>query len=159
MTRSPIEECRETTGSGPIETRWVDTNKTKGEVEAKYRSRLVAREFKTDERPELFAGTPPLDMKVRVGQVARAQGDKSRWCKEYFGEASRKQQRVILVHSDVSRAYSNAPTPEHTYMEIPREAIEDGEENLCGRLTVAMYNTRSAAKAWETHQGGAQSRA
>ena len=43
-----------------IATRWIDTDK--GDAEnPNYRSRLVGREIKTDERPDLFAATPPLE--------------------------------------------------------------------------------------------------
>ena len=47
-------------GQKVITTKWVDTNK--GSVdEPDYRSRLYGREIKTDERPDLFAATPPLE--------------------------------------------------------------------------------------------------
>ena len=42
-----------------ITTRWIDTDK--GDAEnPNYRARLVGREIKTDERPDLFAGIPPV---------------------------------------------------------------------------------------------------
>ena len=47
-------------GAKVITTKWVDTNKGT-EAEPNYRSRLVGREIKTDERPDLFAATPPLE--------------------------------------------------------------------------------------------------
>ena len=47
-------------GSKLITTKWVDTNKG-SEEEPNYRSRLVGREIKTNERPDLFAATPPLE--------------------------------------------------------------------------------------------------
>ena len=43
-----------------ITTKWVDTNKG-SDTEPNYRSRLVGREIKTEERPDLFAATPPLE--------------------------------------------------------------------------------------------------
>ena len=53
-----LEECWEKTGVGPIAVRWVDINK--GDIaNPNYRSRLVAKEYKTDDRPEWFAATPP----------------------------------------------------------------------------------------------------
>ena len=54
------EECFQATGRAPINLRWVDFNKG-DELHPKYRSRIVAKEIKTDNRPELFAATPPLE--------------------------------------------------------------------------------------------------
>ena len=48
-TKVPVEECWANTGKAPIATRWIDINKG-DENEPNYRSRLVAKEFKTDER-------------------------------------------------------------------------------------------------------------
>ena len=43
-----------------ITTKWLDTNKG-DEVTPNYRSRLVGREIKNDNRLDLFAATPPLE--------------------------------------------------------------------------------------------------
>eukprot|EP00969_Alexandrium_andersonii_P014742 644340-Alexandrium_andersonii.AAC.1 len=56
----PIEECRRETGKAPIQVRWVDINKG-DEERPEYRSRLVAKEIKRDQRGDLFAATPPLE--------------------------------------------------------------------------------------------------
>ena len=53
-----LEECWNETGKSPIAVRWVDINKG-DEACPNYRSRLVAKEFRTDVRPELYAATPP----------------------------------------------------------------------------------------------------
>ena len=45
-----------------MSVRWVDTNKGSDE-EPNYRSRLVGREIKTSDRPDLFAAMPPLEAK------------------------------------------------------------------------------------------------
>ena len=45
----PIEECYEQTGKSPIGVRWVDVNKG-DKINPEYRSRLVAKEIKIDER-------------------------------------------------------------------------------------------------------------
>ena len=45
----PIEECWSKTGKNPIKTRWLDINKG-DEDNPEYRSRLVAKEIKTDNR-------------------------------------------------------------------------------------------------------------
>ena len=41
-----------------IQVRWTDINKG-DELHPDIRSRLVAIDFKTDDRPDLFAATPP----------------------------------------------------------------------------------------------------
>ena len=49
--RRPREECMARTGRRPVKVRWVDVNK--GDLRSpKIRSRLVAKEIKTDSRPE-----------------------------------------------------------------------------------------------------------
>ena len=57
-------------GSKVITTRWVDTNK--GDVaNPNYRARLVGREMKTDNRLDLFVGTPPLEvLKIILSKCA-----------------------------------------------------------------------------------------
>ena len=49
-------ECFQATGRPPIKLRWVVINKG-DELHPKYRSRIVAKEIKTDNRPEHFAAT------------------------------------------------------------------------------------------------------
>ena len=60
IPRCRKKECWEATGKGPIGVRWVDINKG-DEDRPEYRSRLVAKELKTDKREDLFAATPPLE--------------------------------------------------------------------------------------------------
>jgi hypothetical protein len=47
-----VAESWRVTGAGPIGVRWVDINKGDN-VNPKYRSRLVAKEFNTGVRPDL----------------------------------------------------------------------------------------------------------
>ena len=53
------EECFQATGRAPIKLRWVDIN-TGDELHPKYRSRIVAKKIKIDNRPELCAAIPPF---------------------------------------------------------------------------------------------------
>ena len=54
-----VRECLRMTGRAPIESRWIDINK--GDDQNKnYRSRWVAKQFKTNSDFELFAATPPI---------------------------------------------------------------------------------------------------
>ena len=52
------EQCYRDTGKPPIKLRWVDINKG-DEGKPNHRSRIVAKEIKTHNRPDLFAATPP----------------------------------------------------------------------------------------------------
>ena len=61
------------TGKPPITTRWVDLDEGR-EGKVLVRSRLVARDFKVkgDERTfDVFAATPPLEMKRLLFRMAR----------------------------------------------------------------------------------------
>ena len=40
----------------PVDTKWVDTDKAFEEGAMQIRSRIVAREFKSGDRPDLYAG-------------------------------------------------------------------------------------------------------
>ena len=67
------EECFQATGRAPINLRWVDINKG-DELYPKYRSLIVAKEIKIDNRPELFAATSPLEfIKNLISRCARRQ--------------------------------------------------------------------------------------
>ena len=64
------DECWQVTGKGPIQAHWVDINKGDG-VHPNYRSRLVAKEFKTDVRPDLYAPTPQGEcLRLMLSQLA-----------------------------------------------------------------------------------------
>ena len=52
------DQCTRDTGKPPIKLRWVDINKG-DEGKPNHRSRIVAKEIKTNSRPDLFAATPP----------------------------------------------------------------------------------------------------
>ena len=53
----PIGQCWDKTGKAPIGVRWVDINR-RDKIHPEYRSRLVAKEIRTDKREDLFAATP-----------------------------------------------------------------------------------------------------
>ena len=68
----PVHEAWQETGKGPIGVRWVDINKG-DEDRPNYRSRLVAKEFKDDVRPELYAATPPSEcLRLMISRMASA---------------------------------------------------------------------------------------
>ena len=43
----------------PIDTKWIDKDNALEEEPMQIRSRIVAREFRSDDRPDLYAVTPP----------------------------------------------------------------------------------------------------
>ena len=107
-----IRECWANTGKNPIKTRWIDTNKTNDPVDENYRSRLVAKEYKTSERPKLYSGTPPVELiRMLISKIADSQLDKQRWCPKYF--ANDNKQDIVFLYTDISRAYFNAPAPQY----------------------------------------------
>ena len=106
---APLVECWNTTGHAPIGTKWLDTHKGDAE-KVNYRSRLVAKEFKVDIQPELFAATPPSEC-LRL-LVSRAASDK----------------KFKVLYIDVSRAYFYAKSVRPTYVKLPAEDPISGEE-------------------------------
>eukprot|EP00973_Karenia_brevis_P081866 11349902-Karenia_brevis.AAC.1 len=129
----PLTRCYELTGKGPIDVRWIDINKQDAKNPL-YRSRLVAKQFRTNNDPDLFAATPPLEaMKIIISTAAT------------IGEG---ETRKIMVN-DVSRAYFYARSESPTFVRICSEDWEDGDEHKCGELQVSMYGTRQAAQNWQ----------
>ena len=89
----------------------------------------MGREIKTDERPDLFAATPPLEaMKLVLSMLAT--GDKSE----------------KLMINDVSRAFFCAPARRQVFVELPKEDKDHGD--MVGGLNYSMYGTRDAAQNW-----------
>ena len=125
----PKQESWAQTGKGPIGVRWIDTNK--GDTESpNYRSRLVAKEFKTDINPELYAATPPSEcLRMLISRMASQKGSE-------------------IMYADVSRAYFYAKAVRPVYVDLPDEDRVEGDEQMCGRLMMSMYGTRDAATNW-----------
>ena len=133
----PTEECWRETGAAPIGTRWVDVNKGDDD-KPEYRSRLVAKEIKTNKREDLFAATPPLEALKILLSLAVTEG---------IGyQPGGKLQGCKLDFIDVRRAYFHANARRKVYVELPPE---DSQPGMCGKLNKAMYGTRDAAQNWE----------
>ena len=131
-TRVPLEQCWLETGRAPIKTGWADTNKGTGEL-PNIRSRWVAKEYKTNDRPDLFAATSPLEgVKLVLSQAA---------------SSDNKDQVVLIV--DVRRAYFYARATRRVFIQLPEEDWEPGDEGRCGLLLQSLYGTRDAALNWE----------
>ena len=131
----PREKCYEQTGKAPIGVRWVDVNK-QDNINPKYRSRLVAKHFKTGaSNPEWYAATPPLEALRTIISIAAT-------------TRTSKRLRKIMVN-DVARAYFYAPCTEPMFVELCEEDRQEGDEGMCGELAVSMYGTRPAATNWQ----------
>ena len=119
-----------------ISTKWLDINKG-DEVLPNYRSRLVGCEFKRDKRDDLFAATPPLEsLRVIISICANNQ---------YHAQ---RDNRFIIMSTDVKRAYFYAPATRPVFIKIPAEDREPGDEDMVGRLNLSLYGTRDAAMNW-----------
>ena len=71
--KASVKECLGRTGKAPIGVKWVDVNKV-DESHPEYRSRLVAKEIKTEKREDLFAATPPLEAIKMLISAAMTEG-------------------------------------------------------------------------------------
>ena len=136
-TKVHRREAYGVTGKPPIKVRWVDVNKGSKEV-PEIRSRLVAKEIKVNDRPDLFAGTPPLEALKLLLSMAASSGEED----------------VCIMHTDASRAYFHAPSIRPVYVDIVNEDWVPGDDEMCGKLNVSMCGTRDAASNWEAAYGG-----
>ena len=104
------------------------------------RSRLVARDFKNknDERNfDVFAATPPLEMKRLLFRMARVKGSVG---------GNDKDGQVKLMYIDVKKAHLNDDDDDFAYITLPKE-VGGG----VGRLRRWFFGMRPAASAWEEH--------
>ena len=124
----PRQKCWDATGRQPIAVRWIDINKGDTKV-PNYRSRLVAKEYNTGVRPDLFAATPPTEvLKLMLHKLTT-------------GKRGKK-----LLYADVSRAYFYAKAVRPVFFVLPAEYQLPGEEDMVGELYMSMYGTRDAAQ-------------
>ena len=75
----------------PVDTKWVDTDKAFEGEPMQLRSRIMAREFKSADRPDLHAGAPPLEALKAIISIAASHSPE-----------------FSLMHVDVSCAYFHA---------------------------------------------------
>ena len=114
-----------------IKGRWLDINKGDSAT-PDVRSRYVGKEFATGVDASLYAGTPPLEaLKIIITAAASGQKD-----------------GLHIMLSDVKRAYFHAKAARDLYVDIPRED-PDWTPDAIGKLNLALYGTRDAAKLWQ----------
>ena len=129
MEYAPVTECFTATGRAPIGVRWIDTNKG-DRTKPNYRSRLVAKEYRVEACPELFAATPPTE------------------CMRLLASKCSENKAYKMLYIDISRAYFYAKSIRPTYVKLPPEDPRSGEAGVCGRLLMSMYGNRDAAQNW-----------
>ena len=123
------------TGGKMITVKWLDTNK--GDKDnPNYRSRLVGREYNEGKDDSLYASTPPLEaLRLIVSHAASV-------------EENHKGERREIMINDVRRAYFYAKQQRNLFINLPKEDIEAGPDDI-GQLLLCLYGTRDAAKEWQ----------
>ena len=103
----PTQRCKDLTGKMPIKVRWVDTNK-QDEANPKYRSRLIAKDFKRHSDPDLYTATPPIEMLRFIVGVSAT------------GRSRRGWRRKIMLNDLAShpRSWSCAKKTENQEMKV-----------------------------------------
>ena len=132
----PISRAWDETGKAPIAVRWVDINKG-DDVNANYRSRLVAKEIKKHDAWSLFAATPPWESVKLLLSMAVTKG---------IGYVDNERKGMKIEILDVRRAYFYAAPKRKVYVKLPEE---DDVPGMCGELLKSMYGTRDVANNWE----------
>ena len=96
------------------------------------RSRVVAREFKSADRPDLYGRTPPLEALKAIISIAASHSPE-----------------FSLMHVDVSCAYFHAKAQRPVLVKLAAEDCRGKDQGKVGLLTKSMYGTRDAASNWE----------
>jgi hypothetical protein len=112
-----------------IRTRWVRVNKGSRPAPI-VKCRLVAMEFATTVRDDLFAGTPPLFALRLLTSLT----------------ASKSDHKIMIL--DVKCAFLYGDIRREVFIELPPEDPRSRTGDLIGRLKKAMYGTRDAPQIW-----------
>ena len=89
-------------GITPVYAKWVDSFEAFEGEPMQIRSRRCAREFESDDRPDLYEGTPPLEA-----------------LKEIISIAAKHKETFPIMHVDVSRAYFHAKAHRPALVRLP----------------------------------------
>ena len=114
MKKSLNVKPLDNTNSLKFYTQWIDTDIAFEWEPMQSRSRIVVREFKSDDRPDLYAGTPPLEASKSVVPIA----------------ANRKE-TFSIMHIDVLRAYVHAKAQR---LVLVRQPVEDTVRAVAGKM-------------------------
>ena len=113
----------------PVDTKSVDTDKAfEGEL-MQIRSRIVAGEFNSGDRPDLYAGTHPLEALKAFICIA------ANHCPEFS-----------LMHLDVSRAYFHAKAQRPVLVKLPAEDCSGRTKGKIGLLKKSIVRYQRCSK-------------
>ena len=119
-------------GITPVDTKWVDTDKAFEGESIQIRSRMCAKEFKSDDRPNLYAETPPLEtLKTKMSSEAIHKGTFS------------------IMHIDVSRVNFHAKTQRPVLKRSSVEDRMDFDVGTVGLMKKSMHGTKDTDCNWE----------
>ena len=119
-------------GVTPVDTKWVDTDKAFEGEPVQISSRMCARECKSDDRPDLYAGTLPLEALKAVISI----------------EVNHKE-TFSVMHIDVSRADFHAEAQRPGLKRSPVEDRLGTDVGKVGLMKKSMHGTTDAASNWE----------
>ena len=104
---------------------------------------MVGKEFNDKVIDGLFAATPPLEA-LRLLLSWAATGAIVEPSLDDGGPKS-------IMIADVSRAFFEAPARRDICVELPPEALRDGEtaQDTVGKLLASLYGTRDASANWQ----------
>ena len=113
-----------------------------------YRTRVVGKEFNDKVIEGLFAAAPALEaFRLLLSLEATVEG---KGTGSFTGVRSRAKRRGILI-ADVSRAFFEAPDKRGVCVELPEEALGEGEStsDVVGKFMAKLYGTRDASANWQ----------
>ena len=112
----------------PADTKWVDTDKAVEEEPMQIGSRMCAREFKSDDRPDLYAGTLPSEALKAIISIA-----------------ANHKERFSIMPVDVSRAYFLAKAQRPVLIWLPVEDRMGTDAGKVGLMKKSLYGKRDVA--------------
>ena len=122
----------------PVDTKWVDTDKAFEEEPMQIRSRIVAGECKSGDRPDLYAGTYSLEALKAIISIAASHSPE-----------------FSLMHVDASHATFHAKAQRRVLVKLPAKDCSGKDVGKFGLLKKSMYGTRDAAsnceRDWQRH--------
>ena len=108
--KMPSSECWTATGQAAISTRWDDAKKA-DDANPVYRSRLVSQELNNSKREDLFASTPPLELKKLLFSLAVTESV------GFVNESRQTGHKIEFI--DIRRGYFLVPARRAFYVSSP----------------------------------------
>ena len=125
----------------PVDTKWIDTNKAfEEESHANQITTCCKREMKSEDRPDLYAGSSPLES-----------------LKSKISIAANHKHTFSIIHIDVSRAYFGAEARRRAGGTVPiggQNGRRRWEKSVCCKRLCASNlrrNWQEQIKSWAEH--------